>query len=358
MTPDLTEVENAAQRYGKALESLFDLRHYQNSEALFQLACCLVRADGMQDRDWDPLYESEALINELARLSVQEFDPKIFEHPIRTRMRLNLLAYCHATEAEYFQHLIANLLRIKTGLPYSIDPFFDLWKVLKPKKRDQEKKGNQGPKSRIPPTMNAKIERIRELGTAAGLNVGTLIDEFYFPEIRNSVFHADYVLTDSEFRMRHGMHPQKENYYSAIVTVDAIERIVRTAFAYYSAILTLHDAARRQFMMFDGMAVPYDGHYKGLLEFIFEDGLLSGFRAYWPNGSVSEFTRTKSAGVRGMNTMFAEDHSIGFRVGLYASKPGDFSPLVEVGTEPKYSKSSKGFPIHWPPDHKPYELKA
>jgi hypothetical protein len=44
--------------------------------------------------------------------------------------------------------------------------------------------------------MNAKIEHIRELGTTAGVDVGSLIDEFYFPEIRNSVFHADYVLTD------------------------------------------------------------------------------------------------------------------------------------------------------------------
>lgn len=36
----------------------------------------------------------------------------------------------------------------------------------------------------------------------------------------------------------------------------------------------------------------FHADYKGLLELIFEDDLLCGFRTYWPNGSNSEFTRT------------------------------------------------------------------
>ena len=114
-------------------------------------------------------------------------------------MRLSLLAFCHTNEADYFQHLIAILLRLRSGNRYSIDPFFDLRKIIKRKKTD--KRGNQSPKDRLPPTMNTKLNRIEELGKTAGLDVRSLVDEFCFPDNRaNSVNDEASSVTDPKFQ--------------------------------------------------------------------------------------------------------------------------------------------------------------
>jgi len=86
------------------------------------------------------------------------------------------------------------------------------------------------------------------------------------------------------------------------------------------------------------------------------DGVLIGFRVYWPNGTTGEYARTKDA-CTGHNILFDPDGSINFMVGLYASKPGGFSPLVEVDAEPTYAYiPGSAFKPHWPNDLRPYKL--
>jgi hypothetical protein len=59
-----------------------------------------------------------------------------------------------------------------------------------------------------------------------------------------------------------------------------------------------------------------------------------------------------------MNLEFDPDGSINFMVGLFATRPGRFSPLVEAGAEPSYA-TIPGTQIkpHWPNDHQVYKLK-
>ena len=80
--------------------------------------------------------------------------------------------------------------------------------------------------------------------------------------------------------------------------------------------MALHRRTRHRLSGLKHKILPYNGHYKGLLELIFEDDLLCGFRTYWPNGSNSEFTRTHT-GCTGVNITFENDGSINFMVGLY-----------------------------------------
>ena len=94
-----------------------------------------------------------------------------------------------------------------------------------------------------------------------------------------------------------------------------------------------------------------------MLQFLFDaKDVLIGFRVYWPNGTTGEYARTKQACV-GLNLSFDPDGSINFMVGLYASKRGAFSPLVEDHTEPTYA-TIPGTELrpHWPADLKPYKL--
>jgi hypothetical protein len=146
-------------------------------------------------------------------------------------------------------------------------------------------------------------------------------------------------------------------YLAHSVTFAELDSILRRSFAFYSAVMALHRRARRQLAGLRNKLLPYDGHYKELLELLFEDDLLCGFRTYWPNGSNSEFTRTH-AGCSGVNTTFEKDGSINFMVGLYASKRGSFSPLVEQEGAPRYTPApGRDKPPHWPDDLKAYDAE-
>ncbi len=108
------------------------------------------------------------------------------------------------------------------------------------------------------------------------------------------------------------------------------------AFAFFSALLMLYNRAKSSFRGFHHSILPFDWHYKGLLELTFEGNDLTGFRTYWPNESLSIYARTKE-GCTAQNLTFEADGSINFMVGLYASARGAFSPLVENCAQPIYA---------------------
>ena len=78
--------------------------------------------------------------------------------------------------------------------------------------------------------------------------------------------------------------------------------------------------------------LPFEFRLKGLIEFLFEDDLVCGFRIYWPNGQHSQYTRT-TQGAHAMN-FCPQIEGLRVQVGIYASTPGIFSPLVEDGDSP------------------------
>lgn len=86
------------------------------------------------------------------------------------------------------------------------------------------------------------------------------------------------------------------------------------------------------------------------------EGILIGFRVYWPNGTCGEHARTKDA-CTGFNLSFDADGSINFMVGLFASRRSACSPLVEYDAEPVYSAvPGTNLTPHWSNDLKPYML--
>jgi len=84
--------------------------------------------------------------------------------------------------------------------------------------------------------------------------------------------------------------------------------------------------------------LPYDQHYKGILEFTFDGDQLTWFRAYWPNGTLGVYCRSLDGSATAVNLEFDPDGSINFFVGLYASEPGAFSPCVEANAQPVYAE--------------------
>lgn len=123
------------------------------SDKLFEFVCTLVRAAGMQGPEWDPFYESEAVLDDLTNLAKLELPADRFPNPGRTRVRLALLSYCHLTEMDVPYALIANLLRNRLGRKYDTEPFLDL---MLPNGRKPQRR----PRNIKPPSPTRKIGRI------------------------------------------------------------------------------------------------------------------------------------------------------------------------------------------------------
>jgi hypothetical protein len=341
------EYNKRVRHYADILNDLFDSTPHMRVDRLFEFVCSLVRAGGIEVQGWDPWYESQAVIDDLQNLGALELPAEKFPDAGRTRVRLALLSYCHITEMDFPYMLIANLLRLRIGQKYHMAPFNDLARPI-----------GKGPHAKLlRPSPKRKIKRIKELSEQAKLpSVGNALEEIYDDTIRNAVYHSDYTLHGSEMRLR-GDHrkPKGQNILTPVVQFDELEELISNAFAFYSALLALYERCRKSFTDFKNKFVPYDPHYKGIMEFVFgrDDGLI-GFRVYWPNGSHSEFSRSE-AGCVGQNVEFDPDGSINFFVGLYASKRGAFSPLVEFNSQPNYHPCpGTEFTPHWPDPLAPY----
>ena len=114
------------------------------------------------------------------------------------------------------------------------------------------------------------------------------------------------------------------------------ERIL-CAKTFISSFFQLEQEARRFWGGQKQGVVPYDPHYKGLMEILVDDQeLMCGFSVHWPNESASTYRRTE-IGVDMVNCFFDVENCISLMVGEYVRTPSDFSPLVEAGQQPVYT---------------------
>jgi len=145
-------------------------------------------------------------------------------------------------------------------------------------------------------------------------------------------------LTDEDFRSRSGISGMK----AFKITYDELDGLITKAKAFMAAYLQVEMTARHVWGFQKGKAIPYDSHYKGLMEILVDDrDLLCGFVVHWPNNSQSMYRRTEQ-GVDMVNCMVGlKDATIELWVGLYARNPGSFSPLVERDAHPIYTPLDK-----------------
>jgi hypothetical protein len=347
-----TVFKERVRYYAEILNPLFDSSLFMTTDALFEFVCVLVRPSGIMGPEWDPWYESQDILDDLGNLATLDLPTALFPDPARTRVRLSLLSYCHLTEMDFPYALVANLLRIRLKLKYHVAPFGDLYTAVDKK--------NPSPLQRMrPPSPRKKLDRIKKLADGAKLGgVSHAFESIYDRAVRNAVYHSDYTLSHGQLRLLGDFHLSKtKGYSSPVIEWDELAELFTNTFAFHTALFSLYDRCRKSFGDFVNAFVPYDGHYKGVLQLVFDDEQrLMGFRVYWPNGTLGQHSRTKDGSI-GVNTRFDPDGSVNFMVGLYASNRSAFSPLVESGQEPVYSiiPGTTCRP-HWPEDLKVYKL--
>lgn len=348
---DTEQPKTRMRHYADILNPLFWDAQFNQCHRVFEWACTMVRATGMRDTGWDSYTESVALLEDLSALMRLDLPKERFPYPDSTQARLALIAYSHMIEMSVPYELLANLLRLKLGLKYHTDPLAHLNKL-----RDTKINGVKT-KRVVPASPSAKIKEIEEMSIRAGVpEVGSALQGIYNSTIRNAVAHSDYAIHDGSLRLLSGsVYSKSQGVNTPLISFDELGEVTNEAFAFHSALLTLWNRQRKLFIDFKGKILPYDDRYKGVIEYTFESDSLSGFRVYWPNGIVGRCGRDSDGQTHAENIQFDSDGSINFFVGLYADKPGVFSPLVEDGSAPQYAPipGTESRP-HWPDDLKSY----
>lgn len=313
-------------RYINIFESLFLPRDPVSNDIIRYFAS-LLRVLGMEDKGWDPYAESRSILNDLNRLMKLKLSKKRFPEGEKTPWRLGLLLYAHIVEMDAPYDVITNLLRFRLGRGYSPNPYFKF--LTEKEKKSFAKSGIK---------TGRKIEIIKALSKEAGLGIGDMYDEFYSGKLRNAIQHSDFILTDEEFRSRSGVAGMK----AFKLRYEELDVLITKAKAFIAAFFQIEMTARQVWGLRRGKAIPYDGHYKGLMEVLVDDrGLMCGFAVHWPNNSQSTYRRTEQ-GVDMINCRIdPENETIDLWVDMYARNPGSFSPLVERDADPIYTLLDK-----------------
>ncbi|MEP1922673.1 MAG: hypothetical protein ABJJ43_06510 [Ekhidna sp.] len=307
------------------------------SKDIMKYFSALLRVLGMEAKGWDPYAESRAMLDDLNGFFKIDKPKKWFKKPLETHWRLGLLLYTHIVEMDAPYEVILNMLRFQLGAGYSPNPYFD---YLSLKEQKQFKKRGI--------STIRKIEIIKTLSNKANLKVGEIFDDFYDNRIRNAISHSDYILTEDSFRCRGGI--SGDNGFEK--TFDDLDKMLLSAKAFIAAFFCIEQTARSIWGEMANKAIPYDNHYKGMMEVLADKNeLMCGFKVHWPNETDSTYRRTAD-GVEMTNCMPAiQQNTLELMVGLYASDPSTFSPLVEKNGRPVYTKrEGNDEPLHWPGD--------
>ena len=285
----------------------------------------LLRVFGAEDRGWDSYVESRATLEDLNSFFKISLPEDLFPDSNATHWRIGLLLYSHVVEMDAPYEVLTNLLRFRLGKGYNPSAFLEFLTD-----RENRSFGRRG----IP--TYRKIEIIKELSTEANLpKIGAIFDDFYNNHLRNAVGHSDYVLGDDDFRCRRNTSGTR----AFRISYAELDEIISSTKAFIAAFFQVEVLARQVWGLEKHKAVPYDPHYKGLMEILVDErDVMCGFRIHWPNSSESTYRRTED-GIDMTNCYFEPDGpTIALLVGQYATNPGEFSPLVERDAEPAYSR--------------------
>lgn len=317
----LDKQEEIRSRYIPLMEPLF-FPEDPTGPDIIRLFASLLRIVGMEDKGWDPYIESRGVLNDLNALMQIELPDEKFPQKFSTVWRLGLLFYNHIVEMDAPYEVLANLLRFRLGKGYSPNPFFDF---LTESQKKRYRRTGLFPKQ--------KIDIIKQLANEAKLAIGSIFDEFFRSDLRNSISHSDFILSDDNFRCR-----GSNGINAFILSFEELNEVLTKAKVFIGTFFGLEREARRLWGTFAGRGMPYDPHYKGIMEVLIDDeGLMNGFKVHWPNASESVYRRTQN-GIDMTNCMLdVNNATITLFVDLYARNPGTFSPLVEVDAQPVYT---------------------
>jgi hypothetical protein len=256
----------------------------------FDAICTLLRVDGMQEANWDPLAESEAAFKDYNWHLKAQSD----ELSDKSQWRVGLLMYCQACEMSAVHDMLANLLRIQLNQPYRLDPLGSLRRAAKRRMWKW-----------YPPSAKVKWHKLRGMAEEAGKSdLVRLIDNLYDDQVRNAFSHSDYIISDEHFRWTEGGLAEQ-------IPLQRVSNLISNALTFFSFFIGIRD---RLLTRVSGWPRYHRWPNYQVLELLKTDGKLDGFQLHFSNGSSARFRRA-ATGVDCMNILFETDGTISFMIG-------------------------------------------
>ncbi len=167
---------NSLEKYLNCLDPLFEKA---KNKSEFEFIFTLLRVRGLQSAGWDPWENTIEAIDCLARLKKKIRD-------FKTTMHLFLWLYGHIVEASEPYETTANLIRIIDGKAFHRENF--------PPQKSGKYLRPQSPKEKIDTLIRM----------ASKINMSNSVFPFqdaFDRELRNAIFHSDYILYGNEVRL-------------------------------------------------------------------------------------------------------------------------------------------------------------
>ena len=140
---------------------------------------------GMQDAGWATTITAHEVFAEIST-HVAHSHPRS-----KAEIRVLLFLYCQLAEAGGVYETLKNMMGIITLKPYLLWPFQDLVRV------------RQHPRRVIGPNANATFRDLAETAQAIGMpGLASALEEAFRDDIRNGIYHADYVIWEDGLRLR------------------------------------------------------------------------------------------------------------------------------------------------------------
>lgn len=195
--------KESLERYLNLLDPLFETAQ---EKCEFEFILTLLHIRGLQDVGWDPFENTQILFDKIIDLIQSKLD-------YETSLSITLWLYGHIVEASEPYEILANLFRICEGGRYCISNF--------------PPKG----KNKNPLYPSEKISKLNELAIKDILqNSMTPFCEFFDRNLRNAIFHSDYVINGGDVNI---LNPKKR-YSNSEIT-----EILNKALAYFTALNSL-----------------------------------------------------------------------------------------------------------------------
>ncbi|HEX2753490.1 MAG TPA: hypothetical protein VHP34_10400 [Alphaproteobacteria bacterium] len=166
---------------------------------------------GMQDAGWTTAITAHEVFSELQTLGARGAPLS------KPEIRQVLCLYAQLSEAGGVYETLLNILRVVELKPYSMWPFQDMVRV------------RQMPLRVIGPNANAMFRRLAETAKSIGMKrLSELLEMTFRDDIRNGMFHADYILAHDGLRLRrrNGGHPE-------ILTYDQVTEALQVALGFF-----------------------------------------------------------------------------------------------------------------------------
>jgi len=205
-------IQDYANRALSAHMRLFEAA--RNTDELQFVLCLFQEMRGMREFGWSTADESRVAF----RQYIEHLAGLPNSDPMAVRISLSLYSYLSESAGVY--ETTKNMLRIVTGLYHHAMPFSDL--VAQHKITGE----------RISPNANRIMKDILGHANEAGhIDLSSVIQEAFDPDLRNGYAHADYVVSQEGIRL-----PRRNGGSFRIVDYDTFATLINKSVAFFEVL--------------------------------------------------------------------------------------------------------------------------